>query len=141
MLLQHAQKTNTSTGSNINLNKSGTGHPISWKLSSKYQHHQKRRSSFPVADYSQNCIQLATSKKTPPGKNINALTTTNVVTPVNSSQQFKELTMERMKKLIQTGRHAFSLDSNAECKQWLIKQPRRRSIPQDILIESIRNYK
>lgn len=140
MLLQHAQQTATSTGSNIN--NTGTGPPISypWKLNSKYQ---KRRSSFPVADYSQNCIQLATSKKTPPGK-ITTLTTTSV-TPVNNSsvnklagtkncsQQFKELTMEKVKNLIQTGRHAFSLDSNADCKHWLINKPRRSSVPQEIL--------
>lgn len=149
MLVQHAQKPATSTGSNINNNSnlSNTPSTYPWKLSSKFPT-QKRRSSFPVADYTQNCIQL--NKKTPPGKNINTLTTT-AVTPVSScpatkltsskncSQQFKELTMESMKKLISTGRHAFSLDSNADCKQWLINK-RRSSIPQEILIESIKNY-
>ena len=127
------------TGTNAN----NTG-PISypWKLSSRYQ---KRRSSFPVADYSQNCIQIATSKKTPPGKNGKAPGVTAVsnnspvirltTTTGNYGQQFKELTVEKMKNLIQSGRHCWSLDAagNAECKQWLINKPRRRSIPQEIL--------
>lgn len=125
-------------------NGNNTG-PISypWKLSSRYQ---KRRSSFPVADYSQNCIQIAASKKTPPGKPGKAALTTGVAPVANTSpvirlttttggygQQFKELTVEKMKNLIQSGRHGWSLDSNAECKQWLINKPRRRSIPQEIL--------
>lgn len=99
---------------------------------------------FLVADFSQNCIQL--QKKTP-GKNINNLNTTPVTSSANKlaaskncgQQLFKELTVENVKKLIQTGRHAFSLDSNSECKQWLINK-RRSSIPQEILIESMRNY-
>lgn len=124
-------------------NANNTG-PISypWKLSSRYQ---KRRSSFPVADYSQNCIQIAASKKTPPGKNGKTALTTGVTAVGNNSpvirltatgnygQQFKELTVEKMKNLIQSGRHGWSLDSNAECKQWLVNKPRRRSIPQEIL--------
>lgn len=144
MLLKNAQKSASTNGSNNISNTAPASYP--WKLSSRYL----RRSSFPVADFSPNCIQLTASKKSPPGK---ITTLTSTVTPVNTSQstklagskncsqQFKELTLESMKRLIQTGRHAFSLDSNAECKQWLINnKPRRASIPQEILIESIRNY-
>lgn len=132
-----------STGSN------NTG-PISYlgKLSSRYQ---KRRSSFPVADYSQNCIQIAASKKTPPGKNGKSaltagLTTVSGTSPVirlttgNYGQTFKDLTVERVKNLVQSGRHGWSLDSNAECKHWLINKPRRSSIPQEILNNELLLY-
>ena len=134
------QNNGPTTGPNAN-NAGPVSYP--WKLSSRYQ---KRRSSFPVADYSQNCIQIATAKKTPPGKTGKAALTTGVTSVSNNSpvirlttttanygQTFKELTVEKMKSLIQSGRHGWSLDSNAECKQWLINKPRRRSIPQEIL--------
>lgn len=140
MLLKNAHKSASTNGSSMN-NTTPISYP--WKLSSRYQ--TKRRSSFPVADFSPNCIQITTKKA--PGKAavtpvVNNSQATKLAPSKNCSQQFKELTMESMKKLIQTGRHAFSLDSNAECKQWLINnKPRRSSIPQEILIESIRNYK
>lgn len=146
-MLLKSHKSASTNGSNIHSNNS-TPITYPWKLSSRYPKRgiEKRRSSFPVADFSQNCIQITTAKKTPSKTAVTSVTSqsTKLAQSKNCSQQFKELTVESMKKLIQTGRHAFSLDSqsNAECKQWLLNnKPRRSSIPQEILIESIRNYK
>ncbi|RWS06104.1 uncharacterized protein B4U79_11900 [Dinothrombium tinctorium] len=101
--------------------------------------HQKRRSSFPVERTNGLLINTNTN-------NAN----NKFGAKFNNWSHFGHKVKGRSLEVLMTSlsannklltRQACSLDSGAEFKQWLLNsKPRRASVPQEILIESLTNY-
>ena len=133
IVLLHAQKSAGGSANTVPAISTGAASPQFICKSNK------RRSSLPMGEMTGP--KLVHKMKLAPSSPMQTAKHVNSATKQAGHLEFGGKSIEALKKLIPS-RQAFSLDSHVECnKQFrLNSKPRRGSVPQEILIESLSNY-